>query len=66
VPITAEPEGRPGDVPVYRSDCSRLFERTDWRPRRSARQTLADLDDWIDGHASELQQSLGIGVGSPG
>ena len=66
VPISAEPEGRPGDVPIYISDCARLFERTDWRPRRSARQTLADLNDWIDGHTSELQQSLGIGVGSAG
>jgi CDP-paratose 2-epimerase len=66
VPISAEPEGRPGDVPVYLSDCSRLFERTDWRPRRSAQQTLSDLNEWIDGHTSELQQSLGIGVGSAG
>jgi CDP-paratose 2-epimerase len=66
VPISAEPQGRPGDVPVYLSDCARLFERTDWRPRRSARQTLADLNDWIDDHTSELQQSLGIGVGSAG
>jgi CDP-paratose 2-epimerase len=66
VPISAEPERRPGDVPIYISDCARLFERTDWRPRRSARQTLADLNDWIDGHTSELQQSLGIGVGSAG
>jgi CDP-paratose 2-epimerase len=66
VPISAEPQGRPGDVPVYLSDCTRLFERTDWRPRRSARQTLADLNDWIDGHSSELQQSLGIGVRSAG
>jgi CDP-paratose 2-epimerase len=66
VPISAEPEGRPGDVPIYISDCSRLFERTDWRPRRSARQTLADLNDWIGDHTSELQQSLGIGVGSAG
>jgi CDP-paratose 2-epimerase len=66
VPISAEPQGRPGDVPVYLSDCTRLFERTDWRPRRSARQTLADLNEWIEGHSSELRQSLGIGVGSAG
>lgn len=66
VPISAEPEGRPGDVPVYLSDCSRLFERTGWRPRRTAQQTLADLNDWIGDHASELQQSLGIGVGGAG
>ena len=64
VPVSAEPEDRPGDVPVYISDCARLFERTDWRPRRSAEQTLADLNDWIDGHATELQRSLNLGVGS--
>jgi CDP-paratose 2-epimerase len=64
VPISAEPEGRPGDVPIYLSDCARLFEHTGWRPSRPPRQTLADLNDWIEGHASELQRSLGIGVGS--
>jgi CDP-paratose 2-epimerase len=64
VPVSAEPEGRPGDVPIYVSDCARLFERTEWRPRRSPAETLADLNEWIDGHAAELQRSLGIGVGS--
>ena len=64
VPISAEPEGRPGDVPIYISDCTSLFERTDWRPRHSVQETLADVNEWIDGHASELQQSLGIGAGS--
>jgi CDP-paratose 2-epimerase len=64
VPISGEPDERPGDVPIYISDCTRLFERTTWRPRRSPRQTLVDLDEWIDGHASELQRSLGISVGS--
>jgi CDP-paratose 2-epimerase len=64
VPVSAEREGRPGDLPVYLSDCARLFERTDWRPRRSPEQTLAEVNEWIDDHASELQKSLGIGVGS--
>jgi CDP-paratose 2-epimerase len=64
VRISAEREGRPGDVPVYLSDCDRLFEQTDWRPRRSPEQTLAEVNEWIDDHASELQRSLGIGVGS--
>jgi CDP-paratose 2-epimerase len=64
VPISAEPEVRRGDVPIYISDCARLFERTAWRPRRSPRQTLGDLNLWIDGHAAELQRSLGIGVES--
>ena len=28
---------RPGDVPVYISDCTRLFELTDWRPSPPSR-----------------------------
>jgi CDP-paratose 2-epimerase len=60
VPIIPVAEGRPGDVPVYVSDCARLMERTDWRPRRSARETLAEMYQWIREHADELQESLGI------
>jgi CDP-paratose 2-epimerase len=62
VPISPVGEGRHGDVPVYVSDCGRLFQRTDWRPRRSARETLAEMGDWIQEHADELQASLKIGA----
>jgi CDP-paratose 2-epimerase len=62
VPIEPVAEGRPGDVPVYLSDCSRLLDRTEWRPRRSARETLAEMAEWISAHADELQESLGIGA----
>ncbi len=37
VPIGPEPETRPGDVPLYLSDCSLLHARTEWRPRPWAR-----------------------------
>ena len=40
-------ETRPGDVRVYLSDCARLFEHTDWRPRRSAARRAADIFGWI-------------------
>ena len=66
VPISSEPENRPGDVPVYISDCARLFERTNWRPSRTARDTLADLAAWIDEHADALRDSLGFGVATAG
>jgi CDP-paratose 2-epimerase len=66
VAISSEPEGRPGDVPIYISDCTRLFERTDWRPSRSARDTLADLAAWIEQHADALRDSLGFGVAAAG
>jgi CDP-paratose 2-epimerase len=51
-------EDRPGDVPLYVSDCSRLFALTDWRPRRSAREVLEDIAAWIRAHAGELRSAL--------
>jgi CDP-paratose 2-epimerase len=38
---------RPGDVRVYLSDCSALYERTDWRPTRPPREVLEDTFAWI-------------------
>jgi CDP-paratose 2-epimerase len=43
----AEPEGRAGDVPVYVSDCSRLYARSTWRPKLGAAQILSDIVSWI-------------------
>jgi len=60
--VAIEPvlENRPGDVPLYISDCSRLFERTDWRPRRSAREVLADIHAWLGRHEDAVARSLGF------
>jgi CDP-paratose 2-epimerase len=60
VPIGAEPENRPGDVPVYLSDCSHLHSLTSWRPRRAPRDVLADLLDWTAEHEEELRAALGF------
>jgi CDP-paratose 2-epimerase len=59
LPVSAAGEDRPGDVPLYVSDCSRLFGLTDWRPRRSARDVLADIADWITGNAEDVRMALG-------
>jgi CDP-paratose 2-epimerase len=58
IALGAVPETRPGDVPVYLSDCTALFERTDWRPRRPPRVILSDIFAWIDDHADMLQRTL--------
>jgi CDP-paratose 2-epimerase len=47
VPVGDAGETRAGDVRIYLSDCSRLFERTDWRPRRDPRGTLGDILNWV-------------------
>jgi CDP-paratose 2-epimerase len=58
VPIGATEETRPGDVPVYLSDCRRLFGLTSWRPRHSARDVLADIHAWISAHEDALRRTL--------
>ena len=58
--IDVEPssEDRPGDVPVYLSDCSRLADVSAWRPRRPAREILADTFEWIVDNERVLRQVL--------
>lgn len=58
VEVTAVPETRPGDVPVYLSDCSALAARTRWRPTRSARDVLADTHEWVRAHETDLRAAL--------
>jgi CDP-paratose 2-epimerase len=47
VPVGSAGEDRPGDVRIYLTDSSRLFELTEWRPRRSAADTLSDIASWL-------------------
>jgi CDP-paratose 2-epimerase len=63
IEIAAEPATRPGDVPVYLSDCSRLFARSEWRPRRGPRETLADLLAWVSDNEDAVSEALGFRKG---
>jgi CDP-paratose 2-epimerase len=51
-------EDRPGDVPLYVSDCARLFALTDWRPRHPARRVLEDIATWLRAHGSAVRSTL--------
>jgi CDP-paratose 2-epimerase len=62
VAIEPVPETRTGDVPVYISDCSLLFDNTEWRPRRSALDTLRDINAWIAENEDALPEALGFGA----
>jgi CDP-paratose 2-epimerase len=56
--VTETEEERPGDVRLYLSDCRRLFDHSDWRPRRDARRTLADTLDWIEHNERAVRSAL--------
>ena len=60
VPISTVEETRQGDVPIYLSDCARLFGLDEWRPRRSAEQVLADIHEWIAADEERIAQALEI------
>ena len=60
VPIERVAETRQGDVPIFITDCARLFERTDWRPQRDPRQTLSDIQRWTALNESSLAEALGL------
>jgi len=58
VEISPVPETRPGDVPVYLSDCAALSERTSWHPRRGPREILADVHAWAAEQGDALREAI--------
>jgi CDP-paratose 2-epimerase len=58
IDIGSVPETRPGDVPVYISDCRELFAYTSWRPQRDARHVLADIEKWIASNETAVASAL--------
>ncbi|MCB0858321.1 MAG: NAD-dependent epimerase/dehydratase family protein [Solirubrobacterales bacterium] len=57
--IGSIPEDREGDVPLYLSDCSRLYAHTDWRPKRDAECVLADIHSWLETDRERFGKVLG-------
>jgi CDP-paratose 2-epimerase len=51
-------EVRPGDMPIYLSDCARLHELTPWRPRHDARGVLEDIHAWIAANETAIKATL--------
>ncbi len=66
VPIEPVAETRAGDVPVYLSDCARLFGLDEWRPRRSAEQVLSDIHAWIVSDDERIAEALEINAPAGG
>jgi CDP-paratose 2-epimerase len=58
VTITPAPNPRPGDVPIYLSDCARLYALTNWRPGRGPGEILADIHAWIVSNEDALAGAL--------
>jgi CDP-paratose 2-epimerase len=55
VPIASVAENRPSDLRLYLGDCTRLFQRTAWRPRRDLRRIIGDIHAWVREHEQALE-----------
>jgi CDP-paratose 2-epimerase len=58
VPIEPVDEPRPGDVPLFISDCGRLFERTQGRPRYSPQEAIEEIAAWVEENHRTLERAL--------
>jgi CDP-paratose 2-epimerase len=56
VPINHNPVNRPNDLRLYIGDCSKLFARATWRPRRDVRCIVEDLHVWVRQNETALRQ----------
>lgn len=53
ISIERQFKNRLGDIKFYVSDCSKILEEANWKPKKTARQTLEDIWNWI--HDNELE-----------
>jgi CDP-paratose 2-epimerase len=58
VEVKVSGEARPGDVPLYISDCRALANVSKWRPRRGPRAILEDIHAWVCAHEADLERTL--------
>jgi len=54
IPIESVPANRPSDLRLFIGDCAKLFERTTWRPKRSVRRIVQDINTWVQTHSGAL------------
>jgi CDP-paratose 2-epimerase len=55
IPVSSAPATRPNDLRIFVADCTRLFEKTQWRPKRDLRRIVQDINDWVTSHSAELK-----------
>jgi CDP-paratose 2-epimerase len=49
---------RPGDIPIYISDCSQLYALTNWRPRYGPAEILVAIHSWIVANEDAVRRAL--------
>jgi CDP-paratose 2-epimerase len=60
IPISSVATNRPNDVRILVADCSRLFDRTNWRPKRDLNCIVQDLNYWVSSQDDALKHLLPV------
>ncbi|MEJ0090062.1 MAG: hypothetical protein WDM80_10005 [Limisphaerales bacterium] len=56
IPIASVTGNRPSDLRLFLGDCTRLFARTQWRPKRDVRQLVRDISQWVNENSADLEK----------
>ncbi len=56
--LASQPHTRPGDVPIYMTNNSKVEARFGWSPARTVDDVAKDLFDWIERNAEVLRATL--------
>ena len=56
IPISSVPANRPSDLRVFMGDCTKLFSRTTWRPKRDLRHIVEDISNWVNKNSVVLER----------
>ena len=56
IPMAAVPANRPSDLRLFIGDCTKLFARTTWRPKRNVRRLVQDINAWVCEHSAALEK----------
>ena len=60
VPVSGSTDARPGDIPWYVTDSTRLHDLSAWRPSSTLSAILTDVHDWILDNELVLGPALAI------
>lgn len=58
IEISSILEDRPNDVRSYITDCRKFQNKTGWKTKKDARQTLRDIYEWIEENKKDLESIL--------
>ncbi len=58
IPIKSEPNTRPADVIIYKTNNQKIFNTLNWKPKRNAEGVLNDIYLWIKNNENTLSTTL--------